>query len=405
MNRYVGELGKLSQENRMPLSRAGDLFQLLRDGQARTRSELAETTGLARSTVAMRIDALIQSGLVGPAGEASSSGGRPPSRFAFNPAARMILAVDVGAKHLTVAVTNLSGAVLGQRQVQQDVSEGPDIVLGKIIALGTGLLHGVDRNPNDVIGIGIGIPGPVEYATGTPVKPPIMPGWDGFNIVAHIQRWLSVPVLVDNDVNIMALGERTAHWTSHRNFLFVKVATGVGAGIISNGELQRGADGTAGDLGHVRVPRGDTVQCRCGNFGCLEALVSVPAISRELAAIGISVESSEDILRLSGEGSPAVIGILRQAGKDLGAVLATCVNLLNPSTIVIGGSLGQGGEELVAGVREVVYHRSLPLATSNLRIGLSKSGSQAALLGASQLVTQYVLSPTAIEASIQEYLS
>ncbi|MBD1542130.1 ROK family transcriptional regulator [Arthrobacter sp. IA7] len=383
------------------LSRAGDLFQLLRDGRARTRAELALTTGLARSTVASRIDALIASGLVGPAGEATSSGGRPPSRFAFRPAARAVLAVDVGATHVIIAVTDLGGNILSERRLVQDVAAGPEAVLDRLMTEATSSLAETGRTPEDLAGVGIGLPGPVEHATGMPVKPPIMPGWDGFDVVTYVQRSFPVPVLVDNDVNIMALGERTAHWPEHDNFLFIKVATGIGAGIISNGELQRGANGTAGDLGHVRVPRGDDVLCRCGNYGCLEALASGPAVARTLAAQGVEAGGGADVLRLVAEGNLQAIQALRQAGRDVGDVLATVVNLMNPSVIVVGGSLGQAGEHLMAGVREVVYRRSLPLATTHLRIGLSMAGSQAAVLGASQMVTQHVLSPTVIEATLQ----
>lgn len=234
-----------------------------------------------------------------------------------------------------------------------------------------------------------------------PVKPPIMPGWDGHDVVKHVQCSLPVPVLVDNDVNIMALGEQTAHWAGDENFLFVKVATGIGAGIISSGELQRGANGTAGDLGHVRVPRGDEVLCRCGNYGCLEALASGPAVARALLQQGLDAKDGADVLRLVAGGNLQAIQALRQAGRDLGDVLATVVNLLNPSVIVLGGSLGQAGEHLMAGVREVVYRRSLPLATTHLRIGQSLAGDRAAILGASHMVTQYVLSPAVIEATLQ----
>jgi predicted NBD/HSP70 family sugar kinase len=383
------------------LSRAGDLFQLLRDGKARTRAELAMTTGLARSTVASRIDALMGSGLVGPAGEASSSGGRPPSRFAFNPAARVVLAVDVGATHVIIAVTDLNGTVLAEHRLAQDVAAGPVVVLDRVLEEGLRLLGEAGRGTADVAGAGIGLPGPVEHASGVPVKPPIMPGWDGFDVVRHVQRSLPVPVLVDNDVNIMALGERTAYWPEDENFLFIKVATGIGAGIISSGQLQRGANGTAGDLGHVRVPRGDDVLCRCGNYGCLEALASGPAVAKTLTQQGLPAQDGADVLRLVAEGNLQAIQVLRQAGRDLGDVLSTVVNLLNPSVIVIGGSLGQAGEHLMAGVREVVYRRSLPLATTHLRIGVSRAGDRSAILGASQMVTQHVLSPAVIEATLQ----
>ncbi|WP_461189034.1 ROK family transcriptional regulator [Arthrobacter sp. Z4-13] len=380
---------------------AGVLFQLLRDGKARTRAELVLTTGLARSTVAARIDALIASGLVGPAGEATSSGGRPPSRFAFNPAVRVVLAVDVGATHATVAVTDLNGQVLTQQRLAQDVADGPEAVLGRVVKEGASLIAKAGRRVADLAGVGIGLPGPVEHASGHPVKPPIMPGWDGFDVVSYVQRSLPVPVLVDNDVNIMALGEWTAHWPGDENFLFIKVATGIGSGIISSGTLQRGANGTAGDLGHVRVPRGDDVLCRCGNHGCLEALASGPALAAELDRQGVPAARGSDVLRLVAQGNLQAIQVLRQAGRDLGDVLATVVNLLNPSVVVIGGSLGQAGEHLMAGVREVVYRRSLPLATAHLRIALSVAGDRAAILGASQMVTQHVLSPASIEATLQ----
>ncbi len=383
---------------RVGLVRAGDLFQLLRDGQPRTRAELAAITGLARSTVAARIDSLLASGLVGPAGEATSSGGRPPSRFAFNAAARVVLAVDVGATHLMVAVTDLDGHILADRRLEQKVTEGPEAVLARAIAAGRDLLKEAGRPETDLAGVGIGLPGPVSHSTGRPVKPPIMPGWDAFDVAGYVQRSLPVPVLVDNDVNIMALGEQTAHWPDQDNFLLVKVATGIGAGIISNGELQRGADGTAGDLGHVRVPRGNGVLCNCGNTGCLEALASGWAIARELTAAGLAAGSGSDVRRLAAAGNIQAIQALRQAGRDIGDVLATVVNLLNPSVIVIGGSIGESGENLVAGIREVVYARSQPLATSHLRIVLSVAGDRAAIFGASRLVTHHLLSANVVES-------
>ena len=340
------------------------------------------------------------SGLVGPAGEALSSGGRPPSRFAFNPTARLVLAADVGATHVIVAVTDLSGTVLAEHRMTQQVADGPEAVLDQVIGQGKTLLASVGRRDDELAGIGIGLPGPVEHDTGRPVKPPIMPGWDGFDVVRYVQRCLPVPVLVDNDVNIMALGERASHWSKHSNFFFVKVATGIGSGIISNGELQRGANGTAGDLGHVQLSRGEDVLCACGNFGCLEALASGPAIAHALRQQGLDAEKGTDVLRLVAQGNLQAIQALRQAGRDIGDVLATVVNLLNPSVIVVGGSIGESGEHLVAGIREVVYRRSPPLATSHLRISISIAGDRAAVLGASQMVTQHVLSPTVIEATL-----
>lgn len=391
---------RLQQEAGL-LSRTGDLFQLLRDGKPRTRSELADLTGLARTTVAVRIDALLAMGLVGPAGEAASSGGRPPSKFAFNAGVRLVLAADIGATHASVAATDLNATILARHSEAIDIGEGPEPVLNRVIEIGRKLLEDVGRRVGDLAGVGIGLPGPVEHSTGRPVKPPIMPGWDGFDVAGFVGRQLGTVVLVDNDVNIMAIGERYAHWQEFQNVLLVKVATGIGAGIISNGQIQRGADGTSGDLGHVRVPDGEDVLCRCGNSGCLEALASGPALAGKLRAEGIDATTSTDVVELAAKGNVQAIHALRQAGRGLGEVLAICVNLLNPSVIVVGGSLARAGDQLLAGVREAVYRRSLPLATSRLRIEQSKAPADAAILGASRMVIDHVLSPEAVETAIR----
>ncbi|MFF4357687.1 ROK family protein [Streptomyces sp. NPDC001604] len=379
--------------------RVGDLFQLLRDGRPWTRTELATTTGLARSTVAGKVDPLLRSGLVVPVGDARSSGGRPASRFAFDPQARTVLAADVGASHVRVALTDLKGQVLAEERADLPVAAGPDALLGYVTDSGKRLLA-ESRRPDNLAGVGIGLPGPVQHSTGRPVKPPIMPGWDGFDVVGFVQRTLPSPVLVDNDVNIMALGERAGFWPDVDDLLFVKVATGIGSGVISSGQLQRGSEGTAGDLGHVRAARGLDIVCRCGNTGCLEAIASGDAVARSLAAQGLDAASGADVVTLAEKGNVVAIHALRQAGRDIGEVLATCVNLLNPSVIVIGGSMAAAGEHLMAGVREVVYHRSPPLATTNLRIVLSRAGDRAASMGASQLVCQHILSPEGIEAEL-----
>ena len=227
-----------------------------------------------------------------------------------------------------------------------------------------------------------------------------MPGWDRVDVPALVQAHYEVPVLVDNDVNIMALGERSLFWPATTELMFVKVATGIGAGIISGGALQRGAQGTAGDLGHVRVPRGDELLCRCGNTGCLEALAGAPALVRTLnEQTAGTLSTSQDVIDLVRSGDPLAVQAIRQAGRDIGDVLATCVNLINPSVIVIGGSLAQAGEHLLAGIREVVYRRSLPLATEHLSVAPSVAGERAGVMGAAVLAIDHVLSPESIEAA------
>ncbi|MEV6287596.1 ROK family protein [Kribbella sp. NPDC051770] len=369
---------------------AGPLLRLLLDGRPRTRAELIDLSGLARSTVTGRIEALLASGLVVPSGEAASTGGRPPARFRFNPLARLVLAADVGATHLSIALTDLTGTMIDSRTLPLNIAEGPEVVLGAIVREGLAMLAAAGRSPADLAGTGVGLPGPVDHRTGRPNHPPIMPGWDSYDVVAHLSADLPGPVLVDNDVNIMALGEHTTAHPDVEHLLFVKVATGIGAGVISGGRLHRGAQGAAGDIGHVQTP-GRTDLCRCGNTGCLEAVASGTAIAAALSAANTAASSSRDVVDLVRSGNPTATQLVREAGRQIGSVLATAVSLLNPSVIVVGGSLSLAGDSLLAGIRETVYARSLPLATTELRVVASTAGAQGALHGAAALVLQETL--------------
>lgn len=382
----------------------GELFQLMRDGVSRTKSELSDLTGLARTTVSSRLEALVNARLIRADGEAASTGGRPPARFVFHPDIRIVLAADIGASHAMVAVTDLAGRVLARIGEDRDITTDPTDALNWVVENGRKLIAGLERQDADLVGVGIGLPGPVEHESGRPVNPPIMPGWDGFDVPGFMVTKFSVPVLVDNDVNIMALGERHVYWRGEDNLLFIKLSTGIGAGIISSGRLQRGADGTSGDIGHVRVSHGEGVPCRCGNTGCLEAVAAGPALASKLRDQGIRVMSGNEVVDLASRGNVEAIHALRQAGRDLGEVLATCVNLLNPSVIIVGGSLARAGDQLLAGAREGVYRRSPPLATRRLRIEQSRAPEDAGVIGASCLVVEHVLSPEFIESAVAQVI-
>jgi predicted NBD/HSP70 family sugar kinase len=390
----------ISRGNALGYAGTSDIFQILRDGRPRTRTEIATLTGLARSTVALRVDSLMQLGLVGPAADATSTGGRPSSQFALNAGNKVVLAVDIGASHVRIAISDLSGRPLAEDSTEIKIARGPETVLNWVIEAGDALVTAAGRTLNDLLAIGVGLPGPVEHSTGRPINPPIMPGWHRFDVPGWLTAHFNVPVLVDNDVNIMALGEREFAWPAVEHLIFVKVATGIGSGVISAGMLQRGAQGISGDIGHVRVGRGGDIQCHCGNRGCLEALASGPALAAFLNNGGIDAVTSQDVVDLVSRGNSDAIQAVRQAGRDLGEVLTTCVSIINPSVIVIGGAMAQAGEHLIAGVREVVYTRSMPLATQHLQITQSSAGVNAAVLGASMLAIHHALSPERIEAMV-----
>jgi glucokinase len=272
-----------------------------------------------------------------------------------------------------------------------DIADGPTTVLALALDSAEELLRSAGHDSRTLLGVGVGVPGPVEHATGRPIRPPIMPGWDGFDIPAAVAERFDVPVLVDNDVNLLALGERATVWPDVDDLLFIKVSTGIGAGIIAGGVLQRGSQGSAGDIGHAQVPhgRGDDD---------LEATASGPAIAKVLSAGpgAASVDPAKVAERIR-VGDADAIAAARDAGRAIGEVAAMCVSLLNPSTVVIGGSLGVLVHEILAGVREVVYRRSIPLATQNLNIVPAQGGFDAGVRGAALMVIEDQLSTTAVD--------
>ncbi|GAA3426763.1 ROK family protein [Streptosporangium nondiastaticum] len=388
---------RMPSEANGPDAGAGALLKILRDGQARTRAELVQLTGLARSTLGQRLDALVSQRWVVPAEEAISSGGRPAVAFTFNRSARVVLAADLGATHARVAVTDLGTEVLAERAAEVPIDRGPEETLRWLQRTFEEMLAESGHTVGEVCGIGVGLPGPVEHSSGRPVNPPIMPGWDGFPVPEWLGERLGAPVLVDNDVNIMALGEHWAARPEADHLIFVKVGTGIGCGIISDRRLHRGAQGAAGDIGHIQVSPTLDVVCRCGNRGCLEAVASGAAVAARLREAGVEATGGRDIVRLVRSGNTQAVQLIRQAGREIGEVLASIVNFFNPSVIVVGGDVAEAGEQILAGLREVIYSRSLPLATQHLTITASDLGDRAGVIGAAVMVIEHVLAPGAAD--------
>jgi len=389
----------------------------VRSGGSRSRSELVTRTGLTRGVVAQRVGELIDLGLVVENEVGPSTGGRPPRRVTFRAEAGHLLVADLGATSIDVAVTDLDGRILGHRDEPADVSAGPERCLQRIEELFEQLTDATRDLPGHLWGVGIGVPGPVEFRSGRPVSPPIMPGWDGYPVRERFAEGYGAPVWVDNDVNILALGEwRSGIAVGHDNVVVVKIGTGIGAGIISNGRIHRGAQGAAGDVGHIQVVDAASVLCRCGNVGCLEALAGGAALSRDgeaLAASGrserlrIALEqhgrvTAEDVARAASFGDPLAVSLLQVAGHRVGLMLASVVNFFNPSLIVVGGGVAQSGDQLLAAIRETVYRRSLPLATRELAVQRSSLGALAGVIGASTMVLEQLFSRDSLAQWLRE---
>lgn len=379
---------------------ASDVLRILADGRPRTRGELAETLGLARATVSLRIDPLVAAGLLGSAPDAPSTGGRPPSRLTLRADTRLVLAADLGATRGGVAVTDLAGRILATRSRAIAISEGPEPVLAWVLEAAASLAVEVARPLGDIAAVGVGLPGPVDHVSGRPAQPPQMPGWDGYDVPSRLQERLPVAVLVDNDVNIMALGERAVAWPDIDDFVFVKLATGIGAGIISGGVLQRGAQSIAGHIGHLPVARAADVDCPCGNTGCVSAVASGPALAARLRAAGLAVRDSAGVVDLVLAGDVHATDAVRQAGRDIGDVLVACTGFVNPGVIAIGGSLSRAGEPLLQGIREVVLARAMPLAAVKLVIAGSRTGGDAGVIGAALMAVEHLFSPHGVTSLV-----
>ena len=384
----------------------------IRLGRCRSRSELIERTGLGRAIVARRVQELVDRGLVREGDVGQSTGGRPPRHLAFRADAGHVLVADLGATSIGVALTDLAGRILGHYAEPAEVADGPEAILGRVEALFEELEHTTRTASGPVWGVGLGVPGPVEFATGRPIAPPIMPGWDGYPIRERFATRFHAPVWVDNDVNVLALGEwRAGIAQGHDNVVVVKIGTGIGAGIISDGRLHRGAQGSAGDVGHIQISDDPSVVCRCGNLGCLEALAGGAAIGRHGASAALEGRSprlraaldefgqvtAEDVARAAAFGDPVAVELLGAAGRRVGHMLASVVNFFNPSLIVVGGGVAQSGDQLLAAIRETIYRRSLPLATRELLIQRSSLGGLGGVIGTSALVVDRLFARESIE--------
>jgi glucokinase-like ROK family protein len=388
----------------------------IRLGRSRSRSELVTRTGLGRAIVARRVQELLDRGLVTEGDVGPSTGGRPPRQLAFRADAGHVLVADLGATSIDVAVTSLDGRILGHHDEPARIEDGPERCLDRVDALFDALLRTTQDIPGRLWGIGIGVPGPVEFESGRPISPPIMPGWDGYPIRGRFSARYRAPVWVDNDVNLLALGEwRSGVAAGHDNVVVVKIGTGVGAGIISDGRLHRGAQGSAGDVGHIQVSDDPSVVCRCGNIGCLEALAGGAALGRDAEAaavagrsprLGVALDqhgtvTAEDVARAASAGDPVAVGLLGAAGRRVGSMLASVVNFFNPSLIVVGGGVANSPDPLLAAIRETVYRRSLPLATRDLLIQRSSLGGLAGVIGASSMVVDQLFARESIGRWLQ----
>ena len=383
-----------------------EVIRSLRKQQKLSRTDISRITGWSKAKTSQEVGRLIEKGYLREIGEGPSDGGRRPRLLSINNRLGYVVGIDIGATSLDLTMADICGQVVQKRSELTDVLLAPDEVLGRCSEIICEMAIAVGVHPNLVLGIGIGVPGPVEFSRGVLVAPPLMPKWEEFRIRGFFQTTFPAAfVVVDNDVNIMALGElRAGDGIGLDHIIFVKIGTGIGAGIISNGRIHRGSSGCAGDIGHICVDKNGAM-CRCGNVGCLEAMAAGPAIAEKAMRAAQNGDSEflrerlqanhgkltpEDINEACRNGDPVSLDIIRQSGQMVGDVLAGLVNFFNPSHIFIGGGIANFGNHLLVTIRQAVLQRSLPLSTRHLVINYSRMGTEAGVTGAVFLALEYL---------------
>lgn len=365
------------------------VLELIASGQAASRAELSELLGAAPSTVSLTVGHLLEQGLVAEEGTQSSTGGRPRKILRLGGADSYALAADVGGRHVRVGVALAGGGLTDVATVPFAIADGPEAALPRLAETLEGLAQRHGRA--QLRGVGLALPGPVDVESGSVALPSRMPGWHRFPVAAWLEDRFGLPAAVDNDANCMAYGEHTVQPVERRQSIMVKTGTAIGAGVIADGRLYRGATGAAGDITHVRVAAGGDIPCSCGNTGCLETVASGAALVRQLRERGLPVERSEDVVRLVSDADPAATRAVRQAGMFLGQVLSANVNFFNPDAVYLGGILSTL-EPFVAAVRSQLYEGCHPLVTQQLAIERASLGADAGLVGAGQFALQRALS-------------
>ncbi|MHA3019549.1 ROK family protein [Mycobacterium sp. BMJ-28] len=380
------------------MATVGDVFALIRERGETTRTEIAAVTGLSRTAVSARIAALSGAGLVLECEQAPSTGGRPATPVSFNTGAGVVLSVAVGISRTRLAVCDLAGAVLALSDIDQEVALGPDDLMPDVVK-GLDLLLD-DHAGAKVFGIGLSLPGPVDRERGCSRDSPILRGWDGVPLrpyFAQAQRFSDVDVILDNDANAIALAERGGELEGHSDLLVVKASTGLGAGIIAGGALQRGTSGAAGEFGHNKIAAAQGRPCRCGDIGCLETVAGGWAIVHELQQHGYSVRHLRDVVELANGGDPETRRMIRDSGRHVGEGIAPAVNLLNPKVLVITGDMAGAYDIFVAGLRETLYGNATAMATRELEVVASAHGGEAAPVGSAAMALDQVLGASAVD--------
>ena len=360
-----------------------ELINCFRGQNQLTRSEIQARTGLSRVTVSQGVQDLISKKVLTEIDGELSQGGRKASTLSLNENAGYIGIAYFSATSISIAVANLKGRIVKEERTTVYISEGPDLILPSAISTLVEMLNTFPKSKR--LGIVVGVPGPVSHSLGKVVSPPIMRGWDKINFQKEFGDATGLPVFLENDTNLLVLAEHRLVYPETDNLILIKIATGIGGGLIINGELLRGSSGSAGDIGHVQLDALKGTQCRCGHTDCVESFSSGWALTEKIISMGYDVSDTSDIAELCRNGDTQILHLIKEASSYIGHAVADAVSLLNPSKVIVVGRLVDATDIVLATIKEVVYQRSGALATKNLEILPTNLGDDMALLGSAQL--------------------
>ena len=360
-----------------------------------SRVELAQRLFLTRAAVTPIVNDLIQTGLIHETRSRTASSGRPPILLEINATRGMVAGIDMGASHLTILIANFAAQVLAENEIPFNIADGPRDCIQKADETLHSLLAGLGLGLSNLAAIGLGVPGPTVAKAGMVLAPPIMPGWDRFPIRDTLEKLWGCPVSLNNDADLGVLGE----WAygagrGEQNLAYIKVGTGIGAGLFIEGQIYRGATGSAGEIGHMTIDENGPL-CTCGNRGCLEAMAGGRAImakAHEAIKLNKRTELSDhpdpdnitvmDVAKAAARGDLVAQEILAEAGNQLGIALTSLVNLFNPNIVIVGGGVAQTGDLFLEPIRKAVFKRSLPAAVQAVRITTALLGKRSTSMGA-----------------------
>lgn len=368
---------------------SGVALNLIRSGQATSRRALIDQLGWSRITLARRLDELLEASIIVSVGQSDSQGGRPPEEFAVNPNAGLLLAIDIGGSHTRLAITDLVSSVLIEDEADIGLSEGPTEIFDWAGQVFDHMLDRLGKTHRDVVGIGVGVPGPVELESGRLGTPQLDPQWENVLVREFFaERYGHAVFAVDRDVNVLALAEARRGWREYTDVIVLKAGIGLGSAFVLNGAIYQGFRGGAGDLSHSSATG--------GRLQRLEEIASGGVIRTELIRRGYKVRTSKDIVKLARVGDPEVLRLLSETGTIIGAALADIVGLLNPQAVIVGGNLAGAGEAFVASIREAIFAGARDYALKGLVVEPSRLGSIAGVTGASLIAQDALFAPDRI---------